>query len=125
SAAPGNRERADFYAGLAEIFHKTHYWISALELFHAALGAGARPRAPYGAMGLICQELGSPEVGEKFLQRGIELHPGAADLHFYLGTVQAALGRNEDSLSSYLKALELDGPNPPARHWLVLVSALA
>jgi tetratricopeptide (TPR) repeat protein len=125
SASPGNRERADIYAGLAEIFHKTHYWISALELFQAALEEDDSLRAPYGAMGLICQELGSPEVGEKFLQRGIELHPGAADLRFYLGTVQAALGRNEDSLSSYLKALELDGPNPPARHWLFLGSAQA
>jgi tetratricopeptide (TPR) repeat protein len=34
---PRNKQRAEFFSGLAETFHKTHHWISALELFQAAL----------------------------------------------------------------------------------------
>ncbi len=122
---PKSKPRAEFFANLAESFHKTHHWISALELFRAALGEDSHLRAPYGGIGLICQELGSPEVGRSFLQQGIELHPDAAELRFYLGTVLSALGRHEEAMSSYLKALELDGPNPPARHWLFLGMAQA
>jgi tetratricopeptide (TPR) repeat protein len=122
---PKSQDRAEFYANLAESFHKTHHWISALELFLLALEEDPRLRAPYGGIGLICQELGSPEVGKSFLQRGIELHPKAADLHFYLGTIHYALGRFDDAISSYLRALELDGPNPPARHLLFLGIAQA
>lgn len=117
---PRSKHRAEFFANLAERLHKTHHWISALELFRAALEEDSHLRAPYGGIGLICQELGSPEVGRSFLQQGIELHPQAADLRFYLGTVLSALGRQEEAMSSYMKALALDGSNPPARHWLFL-----
>jgi len=122
---PGKKHRAEFFAKLAESFHKTHHWISALELFRAALKEDPTLEAPYGQIGLICQELGSPEVGASFLQRGIELHPGAPGLRFYFGTVLSALGRHEEALSNFQKALELDGPNPPARHWLFLGIAQA
>ena len=122
---PKSRDKAEFYANLAESFHKTHHWVSALELFLLALEEDPQLRAPYGGIGLICQELGSPEVGKSFLQQGIELHPNAADLHFYLGTIHYALGRFDDAISSYQRALELDGANPPARHFLFLGIAQA
>lgn len=120
-----NRERAELYANLAETFHKTHHWVSALELFLLALEEDPGLPVPYGAIGLICQELGSPEVSEAFLRQGLSLHPNAADLHFYLGTILYATGRHAEAISSYQKALELDGPKPPARHWLFLGIAQA
>jgi len=125
ATVPANKHRAQFFANLGETFHKTHQWASALELFRAALEEDPSLRAPYGGIGLICQELGSPEVGRNFLQQGIERHPDAADLRFYFGTVLSALSRHEEAMASYLKALELDGPNPPARHWLFLGMAQA
>lgn len=120
AAEPRNKHRAEFFSQLAETFHKTHHWISALELFQAALEDDFRIQTAYGGIGLICQELGSPEVGASFLQRGIELHPNEPNLRFYFGTVLSSLGRHEEALSNFIKALELDGPNPPARHWLFL-----
>jgi tetratricopeptide (TPR) repeat protein len=107
ATVPANKQRAQFFANLGESFHKTHHWISAIELFWAALEKDPRLGVPYGGLGLICQELGSPEVGRTFLQQGIERHPDAADLRFYLGTVLSALGRHEEAMSNYLKALEL------------------
>jgi tetratricopeptide (TPR) repeat protein len=119
-AEPKSRDRAEFFANLAESFHKSHHWVSALELFLLALEENPGLCAPYGGIGLICQELGSPEVGKSFLEQGIELHPNAPDLHFYLGTIHYALGRFDDAISSYQRALQLDGPKPPARHFLFL-----
>ncbi|MEW5976494.1 MAG: tetratricopeptide repeat protein [Acidobacteriota bacterium] len=115
-----NAEKAVFYTNLAESFHKMHHWVSALEIFLLALDEDPELPEPYGGIGLICQELGSPEVGRAFLQQGIDLHPGAADLHFYLGTIYYALGRHAEAIASYQQALRLDGPSPPARHWLFL-----
>jgi tetratricopeptide (TPR) repeat protein len=120
-----NRDKALFYANLAESFHKMHHWVSALEIFLLALDEDPELQAPYGKIGLICQELGSPEAGREFLERGIELHPEAADLHFYLGTVHYALGQHDEAVASYQKALKLDGPTAPARHWLFLGIAQA
>ena len=120
-----NKDRARFFADMAERFHKVHHWTSALELFRAALEADPRLKAPYAGIGLICPELGNPDVGRSFLAQGVDLYPAAADLRFYLGTVLSALGRHEEALSSFLKALELGGPNPPARHWLFLGIAQA
>ncbi len=125
SVEPHDSEKAELYANLGESFHKTHHWVTALELFLVALEEDPRLIGPYGAVGLICQELGSPQVGRNFVQRGLELDPKAADLHFYLGTIQYALGLQQQAIKSYEEALQLDGPNPVARHWLFLGIAQA
>jgi tetratricopeptide (TPR) repeat protein len=115
-----NKGKAEFYSNLGETFHKNHHWSTALDLFLLALEEDVTSSAPYGAIGVICQEIGSPEEGKEFLKRGLELHPLAADLHYYLGTIESALGHYQQAIPFFQRALELDGPNPQARHWLFL-----
>jgi tetratricopeptide (TPR) repeat protein len=68
----------------------------------------------------MCKELGSVEVSRAFLQKGLELHPHAADLHYYLGAIFYELGSFDKAMLSYQKAIELQKPNVPALYLVQL-----
>ena len=43
------------------------------------------------------------------LRKAVHLNPENADTHYSLGMVYGELGRNEDALMQYRKALQMDG----------------
>ena len=72
-------------------------------------------------MGLICQELGTAEVGLEFVRRGVELHPSDRELRYFLGSLYEYLSQPEMAIQSYRGALGLGDPSTaPARYWLRL-----
>ena len=111
-APPSGSSRGDeatsrYFTDLANTLLAGQQWGSALEVYLTALGLDAGQARPYGAIGLVCQELGSVEVGMAYVQRGLELHPGDAELHYYRGSLEEYLGRPLAAIESYKNALEL------------------
>jgi tetratricopeptide (TPR) repeat protein len=112
--------RGEFYSNLARALQKAEHWVSALEVYWLALQVDNQSAAAYGGIGLMCQELGSVEVSRAFLQKGLELHPGTADLHYYLGAIYYELGSFDKAILSYQKAIELQAPNVPSLYLVQL-----
>jgi tetratricopeptide (TPR) repeat protein len=107
--------RGQTYGNFARSLENMQQWTSALEVHLLALKSDPDLSLAYGGIGLICQELGTPEQGRAFLQRGIELDPRSADLHYYLGSIHQALGANDPAIASYERAIQLKGPDVPPR----------
>ena len=95
-------------------------WGSALAVYRAALSINPGLARPYGGIGLICQELGTAEVGLEFVTRGLERYPRHPELHYYRGSLYEYMSRLEEAILSYQKALKSDSGQPPARYWLRL-----
>ncbi len=126
SAAAQGRDvtRARFYTRFADTLLGGQQWGSALEVYLVALFADPRQARPYGAIGLICQELGTAEAGLAFLRRGLQWNPDDAELHYYLGSIHDYLAQPKEAAASYRAALALAGHNSaPARYWVRLGSA--
>ena len=122
----GNANRSQYLADFADSLLAGQQWGAALEVYLTALSIDPRPARPYGGIGLVCQELGTAEVGVEFVRRGLQLHPSDAELHYYLGSLHDYLSEPLAAIESYQKALELGGPeSTPARYWLRLGLAQA
>ena len=96
------------------------HWGSALEVFLLALGRNPAAVEPYGAIGLVCQELGTPLVGLAFVEAGLDLHPDNPNLHYYAGSLHEFLSEPETAWESYRRAIDLAGSKAPARYWVRL-----
>jgi tetratricopeptide (TPR) repeat protein len=116
--------RGEFYSNLGNALQKMQHWVSATEVYLLALQVDNRAAAAYGGIGLVCQELGSAEAGMSFLRRGLELHPDAPDLHYYLGAIHSSMGVNDEAIANYRKAIRLQEPGVPSRYLLRLGIAL-
>ncbi len=121
STGGGDGARSRYLTEFANTLLAGQQWGAALEVYLTALSIDSRPARPYGGIGLICQELGTAEVGVAFVRRGLELHPSDAELHYYLGSLYEYLSQPLAAIESYRKALELAEPEAePARYWLRL-----
>ena len=99
-------------------------WGAALAVYRAALSVNPGLARPYGGIGLICQELGTAEVGLEFVKRGLALHPRDPELHYYRGSLYEYLSRLDEAIRSYQTALKSSEGRPlPARYWLRLGTA--
>lgn len=117
----GDAARSRYFIEFADSLLAGQQWGTALEVYLTALSIDPRPARPYGGIGLICQELGTAEVGVEFVRRGLQLHPLNAELHYYLGSLYEYLSQPLAAIESYRKALELAVPKAiPARYWLRL-----
>ena len=120
SAAPeGDPDLARQLIGFADTLLGGRQWGSALEVYLTALSVDPLPARPYGGIGLVCQELGTVEVGMAYVLRGLELHPANPELHYYRGSLQEYVGQPQEAIESYRAALDLAGKAPP-RYWLRL-----
>jgi tetratricopeptide (TPR) repeat protein len=117
-----DRDRAKSYTTFALALQKAQHWQSALEVYLLALKSDPRAIQAYGGVGLVCQELGTPDVGKVFLERGLELSPGDAELYYYLGSVMEALGSPGEAQGRYEKAVRLREPEVPAAYLVRLGS---
>ena len=117
----GNAGRSRYLSEFADSLLAGQQWGAALEVYLTALSIDPRPSRPYGGIGLICQELGTAEVGVEFVRRGLRLHPSNGELHYYLGSLYEYLAEPLAAIESYQKALDLgDSDTIPARYWLRL-----
>ena len=117
----GNSGLAQLLVEFGDSLLAGQQWGSALEVYRAALSINPGLARPYGGIGLICQELGTADVGLAFVSRGLELHPGDAELHYYRGSLYEYMSRLDEAIRSYQTALKSsDGPPLPARYWLRL-----
>ena len=121
TVAASDTGQAVFYSRLADTLLAGQQWGSALEVYLAALRIDPQPPGAYGAVGLICQELGTAEVGLEFVRRGLELNPADRELHYFLGSLYDYLSEPLRAIESYQTALDLHGAGPEsARYWLRL-----
>ena len=117
----GDSARARYFISLADTLLTGQQWTSALAVYLAAMRIDPVAARPYGGLGLVCQELGTAEVGLAFAMRGVELHPSDPELHYYLGSLHEYLSRPAAAIESYRTALRLGGGKPnAARYWLRL-----
>jgi tetratricopeptide (TPR) repeat protein len=115
-----NAARGEAYSELGRVLHSKEQKGSALEVYLLALEADNRSPSAYAGIGKSCWELNSFRIAQSFLLQGLELNPGAAELHFNLGLVFQSLGLTEEAIRSYQKAIELELPKVPALHWVQL-----
>ena len=117
----GDPVRARYFISLADTLLTGQQWKGALEVYLAALQIDPMAVRPYGGIGLVCQELGTAEVGLAFAMRGVELHPENPELRYYLGSLHEYLSQPAAAIESYQTALRLGGSEPSAtRYWLRL-----
>ena len=117
----GDAVRSQYFSEFADTLLAGQQWGAALEVYLTALSIDPRPARPYGGIGLICQELGTTEVGVEFVRRGLQLHPSDAELHYFLGSLYEYLSQPLAAIESYRTALELgSAETTPARYWLRL-----
>ena len=117
----GNASRSRYLSDFADSLLAGQQWGAALEVYLTALSIDPRRPRPYGGIGLVCQELGTAEVGVEFVRKGLDLHPSEAELHYYLGSLREYLSQPRAAIESYQEALELgDSETIPARYWLRL-----
>ena len=72
-------------------------------------------------IGFAYSDLGEHEKAVPYLQKAIQLDPGAADAHILLGMVYRALKHGDEARVHFEKTLELEPGHPQAaqiREWL-------
>ena len=118
---PGDPARAQFFVEFADTLLSRQQWGATLAVYQAALSIDPEAARPYGGIALVCQELGTAEVGLEFAVRGVELHPSDPVLHYYLGSIHEYLSKPSKAIESYQAALRLGGAEKPAaRYWVRL-----
>lgn len=117
----GDPDQALFYRRFADTLLAGQQWGAALEVYLTALQIDPGQPRPYGGIGLICQELGTAEVGLAFVRRGLDLNPADQELHYFLGSLYDYLSKPMQAIASYQAALRLaKHGTAPARYWLRL-----
>ena len=117
----GDSRQALYFSQLADTLLAGQQWGSALAVYLEALRIDPRLSRPYGGIGLICQELGTAQVGLEFVKQGLRLHPADRELHYYLGSLYDHLSEPLRAIESYRTALGLGETRAaPARYWLRL-----
>lgn len=117
----GDEGRSQYFSEFADTLLAGQQWGAALEVYLTALSIDSRTARPYGGIALICQELGTAEVGVEFVRRGLQLHPSEPELHYFLGSLYEYLSQPLAAIASYRTALALgDTKTKPARFWLRL-----
>ncbi len=117
---PGRVEQARLLNSFGQTLLAGRHWGSALEVLLLALGSNPAAAEPYGAIGLVCQELGTPRVGLAFVEAGLNLHPDNPDLHYYAGSLHEFSAQPQAAWKSYRRAIDLAGAKAPARYWIRL-----
>jgi tetratricopeptide (TPR) repeat protein len=113
----------DLYSQLAEQLYLRQQSGSALEVFLLALNVDPGSARAYAGIGKICWEKESVSEARAFLERGLELHPNSADLHFNLGLIFQSLGEPSEAVRCFQKAITLRGSEVRALDWIQLGTA--
>ncbi len=113
----------DVCSQLAEQLYLRQQSGSALEVFLLALNSDPDSARAYAGIGKICWEKDSVSEARAFLERGLELHPKSADLHFNLGLIFQSLGEPSEAVRCFQKAITLRGSEVKALDWIQLGTA--
>lgn len=117
----GDVQGAHYFSDLGDALLARQQWGAALAVYLAAIEIDPRAAGAYGGVGLVCQELGTAEVGLQFARRASELDPGNPDLQYYLGSLLQYMAQPALAIARYRSALRLLGQNDARpRYWLRL-----
>jgi tetratricopeptide (TPR) repeat protein len=119
----GDSKNGDLCNQLAEQLYLRHQSGSALEVFLLALQVDPGSARAYTGIGKVCWEKESVSEARAFLERGLELHPKSADLHFNLGLIFQSLGEPTEAIRCFQKAITLRGSETKALDWIQLGTA--
>ena len=114
---------SELYSQLAEQLYARQQSGSALEVFLLALEADGRSERAHAGIGRICSETDSIPEARAFVEKGLELHPGSASLHFNLGLVFQSLGQPNEAVRRFQKAMELRESRTSPLDWIQLGTA--
>jgi tetratricopeptide (TPR) repeat protein len=115
--------RGELYSQLAEQLYARQQSGSALEVFLLALESDPRSERAYAGIGRICSETDSVPEARAFLEKGLELHPRSAGMHFNLGLAFQALGQPSEAVREFQQAIDLRGPRTTPLDWIQLGTA--
>ena len=115
--------REEPYSQLAEQLYARQQSGSALEVFMLALESDHRSERAYAGIGRICSETDSVPQARAFLEKGLELHPQSAAMHFNLGLAFQALGQPNEAVRQFQQAMELRRPRTSPLDWIQLGTA--
>ena len=115
--------RKEPYSQLAEQLYARQQSGSALEVFLLALESDPRSEKAYAGIGRICSETDSVPQARAFLEKGLELHPQSAAMHFNLGLAFQALGQPNEAVRQFQQAMELRRPRTSPLDWIQLGTA--
>jgi len=115
--------REEPYSQLAEQLYARQQSGSALEVFLLALESDPRSEKAYAGIGRICSETDSVPQARAFLEKGLELHPQSAAMHFNLGLAFQALGQPNEAVRQFQQAMELRRPRTSPLDWIQLGTA--
>ncbi|MFQ5696129.1 MAG: tetratricopeptide repeat protein, partial [Terriglobia bacterium] len=106
AAAYPNDERAHFLLG-GNLFGQQN-WTQAIEHYRKAIAINPKYPAPYNQMGYALRFSGNNEEAEKVFQDYVKLIPNNPNPHDSYAELLLALGRYDESVASYRKALSVD-----------------
>jgi len=92
-------------------------------VFLLALQSDHRSERAYAGIGRICSEVDSVPEARTFLEKGLELHPQSAALHFNQGLVFQSLGQPNEAARLFQRAIELGQPRTSPLDWIQLGTA--
>jgi tetratricopeptide (TPR) repeat protein len=88
--------------GLA--FHQAGRFDDARTLYKKVLRRNSGHLNTLHLFGVLCVQVGQPELGAAMLRRAVALDPTVAAIHSVLGTAHEALGRLQEALANYERA---------------------
>src|SRR5690348_8382760 len=96
---------------LAVQAHRAGNLAQAESLYRQILQADPNHPDAWHLLGVIAQQVGQSALAVECIQRAIGLYPSAAVYYSNLGEAQSALGRIDEAIASYQRAVVLDSGN--------------
>jgi tetratricopeptide (TPR) repeat protein len=109
--------RADLQQTLGQglKFHQAGALAEAEQIYRGLIGEDPRAFAPLHMLGVLRAQQGYPEEGAGLIAQALRLSPRVAAAWFNRASILAGIGRPDEALESYDKAVELSA-DPGIRH---------
>ena len=101
-------QQAAFLMDKAELRLNTGRTDSAMAAFGMALEANPKLTSAYMGMGDIYRQWGNTELARRRYETATETNPNSFDAQYWYGRMTQKQGKVKDSISIYLRALEID-----------------
>lgn len=102
--------------GLALAAHRAGRLTEAARLYRRVLADDPRHFDSLHLLGLCATQSGQPALGVHCIERALAVHDGFAAAHNHLGNALRALGRHDDAMRSFERALSIDPDCVDALH---------
>ncbi len=107
AAVLNNDPSVEFIVGLGQVAHTQGSEAVARDLYDAALAREPSHLQALSSRARLASELGENAIAEAMLQRGFEVEPHFAPLHFVAGMLSLSNNNDDEARSQFERAVEL------------------